>query len=598
MPVREIKTTLSLDGEKQFKQELEAAGRQMRVMNADLKAMAAEFDSTDDAQRYFAQRTETLNSKVKQQEEIVRALNDAMNRSRDIYGDAAKQTDGYRIKLSNATEQLFKMRREAEEAERELEELGRDSNRIGRQIENGIGDAAENVSDKLDGMFEKVAGDVNALKGSIAFQTTMDIGEFVVEGLSGVMNFVNENQELNRSIAIAKHNIEKYNFQWNDVQDLIIRASAITGNQEGAFEAISNLAGAGFDNIGLFEAATQALLGAFIQTGGALSFESLAEDFRASVVSRVPTGTYAEVLEEVLKDITIEEVEKAFQQVNSDQEAIELALSYLTQGGMQTTTIDFEERNRELIENQQKATELALKWAELANEITPIVTGLIDGTITLVDGLTQIVQFIKGKEEVFGMSREDFVAESQKKTGGVIGAGPDTGIFRTDFREAFQNILNALIPSAGAEGQADWGPYGENIITSVESGMMKEAQESSAGQDAANTIVDGMTGADENARTAGKNMTTMLANGVAEGAPRAINNVVDMVNQINGALNQIAVPAYNWGGIGGFSGSNASRVGESASAVLEIDGQTAGRLLYSGISSAGGRAVQSTMMVK
>lgn len=598
MPVREIKTTLSLDGEKQFKQDLESAGRQMRVMNADLKAMAAEFDSTDDAQRYFAQRTETLNSKVRQQEEIVRALNDAVKRSRDIYGDAAKQTDGYRIKLSNATEQLFKMRKEAEEAERELEELGRDSNRIGREIENGIGDAAEEVSGKLDTMFDKVASDVNALKGSVAFKATMDIGEFVLEGLSGVMNFVNENQELNRSIAIARHNIEKYNFKWEDVQDLIVRASAITGNQEGAFEAISNLAGAGFDNIDLFAAATQALIGAYIQTGGALSFESLAEDFRASVVSRVPTGTYAEVLEEVLKGITIEEVEKAFQEVEDDRAAIELAMSYLTEGGTQTTTIDFEEKNRELIENQQKATELALKWAELANEITPVVTGLLDGTITLVDGLTQITQFIKGSEEVFGMSREDFLAESQKKTGGVIGTGADTGIFRTDFREAFQNILNALIPSAGAEEQADWGPYGENIITSVESGMLKEAQESTAGSDAASAIVDGMTSADEDAKTAGKNMTTMLANGIAEGAPNVINNVVDMVNQINSALNQIVVPAFGSGTINGFGGGAGAPFGAGGSAVLEIDGQTAGRLLYSGISSAGGRAVQSTMLVK
>ncbi len=598
MPVREIKTTLSLDGEKQFKKELEDANRQMRVMNADLKAMAAAFENTDESQRDYTRRSELLNSKVKQQEEIVRALTRAVEDSANKYGDAAAQTDGYRIKLSNASAALEKMRKEAAEAERELEELGRNSNRIGRQIENGIGDAAENVSDKLDGMFAKVAGDVNALKGSVAFQATMSVGEFVVDGISGVMDFVNENQELNRSIAIARHNIEQYNFKWEDVQDLIIRASAITGNQEGAFEAISNLAGAGFDNMDLFAAATQALLGAYIQTGGALSFESLAEDFRASVVSRVPTGTYAEVLEEVLKGITIEEVEKAFQEVENDRAAIELALSYLTEGGMQTTTIDFEEKNRELIENQQKATELALKWAELANEITPVVTGLLDGTITLVDGLTQIIQFMKGAEEVFGMSREDFVAESQKKTGGAIGTGPDTGIFRTDFREAFTNILNALIPSAGAEGQTDWGPYGENIITSVESGMMKEAEESSAGQDAANAIVDGMTGADENARTAGKNMTTMLANGVAEGAPNAINNVVDMVNQINGALNQIAVPAYSWGGIGGLSVGASGGGSAGASAVLEIDGQTAGRLLYSGISSAGGRAVQSTMLVK
>lgn len=600
MPVREIKTTLSLDGEKQFKQELADASRQMRVMNADLKAMAAEFENTDDAQRYYTQRSETLNNKVAQQKEIVRALTDAMKRSVDVYGDAAKQTDDYRIKLSNATEQLFRMGKEAEEAARELEDLGRDSNKIGRQIENGIGDAAEDVSEKLDGMFDKVASDISALKGSVAWQTTMNVGEFVMEGISSVMDFVNENQELNRTIAITRHNIERYGFKWEDVQDLIIRASAITGNQEGAFEAISNLAGAGFDNIDLMEAAMQALLGAFIQTGGALSFESLAEDFRASVVSRVPTGTYAEVLEEVLKDVTIEEVQKAFETVDSDREAIELALSYLTKGGMQTITVDLEEKEKELLENRRKAAELTFAWAELANEITPVVTGLIDGTITLVDGLTQIVQFLKGHEEVFGMSREEFAMEGNKKTGGAIGTGADVGIFRTDFKEAIQNILDSLIPSAGAaEIPAEWGTWGENAIGEVESGMKNAADESTAGADAANTLVNDMADANGNAQTAGKNAMVYYANGIADGAPYIYRNLQTVMDSINSMLNSVAVPTWA-GGLPGIGGGTtaAGSAGTSGSAVLQIDGQTAGRLLYSGVSSAGARKVQTKMIVR
>lgn len=600
MPVREIKTTLSLDGEKQFKQELADASRQMRVMNADLKAMAAEFENTDDAQRYYTQRSETLNNKVAQQKEIVSALTDAMKRSVDVYGDAAKQTDEYRIKLSNATEQLFRMEKEAEEAARELEDLGRDSNKIGRQIETGIGDAAEDVSEKLDGMFDKVASDISALKGSVAWQTTMNVGEFVMEGISSVMDFVNENQELNRTIAITRHNIEQYGFKWEDVQDLIIRASAITGNQEGAFEAISNLAGAGFDNIDLMEAAMQALLGAYIQTGGALSFESLAEDFRASVVSRVPTGTYAEVLEEVLKGITIEEVQKAFEAVDSDREAIELALSYLTEGGAQTTAINFEEKNKELLENQQKATELSLKWAELASEITPVVTGLIDGTITLVDGLTQIVQFIKGQEEVFNMSREDFAQESNKKTGGTIGTGADWGIFRTDFKEAFQNILDGLIPSAGAaEIPAEWGTWGENAIGEVEAGMQTAADESTAGADAANALVSDMESANGNAHTAGKNAMIYYANGIADGAPYIYRNLQTVMDSINSILNSAAVPSWGGGVPSTSGGANPNTtVSERGTAVLQIDGQTAGRLLYSGVSSAGARKVQTKMIVR
>ena len=619
MPVREIKTTLSLDGEKQFKQELADASRQMRVMNADLKAMAAEFENTDDAQRYYTQRSETLNNKVAQQKEIVRALTDAMKRSADVYGDAAKQTDGYRIKLSNATEQLFRMEKEAEEAARELEDLGRDSNKIGRQIETGIGDAAEDVSEKLDGMFDKVASDISALKGSVAWQTTMNVGEFVMEGISSVMDFVNENQELNRTIAITRHNIEQYGFKWEDVQDLIIRASAITGNQEGAFEAISNLAGAGFDNIDLMEAAMQALLGAYIQTGGALSFESLAEDFRASVVSRVPTGTYAEVLEEVLKGVTIEEVQKAFEAVDSDREAIEMALSYMTAGGMQTTTIDFEAKNQELLENQRKAQELAFAWAGLAEEITPYVTILIELLTSVVEWTTEAIQKIEDaaqnllekvasfneKIERTVLSQEWHQQQMQEYdptfTGAVQSGQLDSlsGTFDY-FKEQISNWLSNLIPSAGAaEIPAEWGTWGENAIGEVEAGMQTAAEESTAGADAANALVSDMESANGNAHTAGKNAMIYYANGIADGAPYVYRNLQTVMDSINSILNSAAVPSWGGGVPSTSGGANPNTtVSERGTAVLQIDGQTAGRLLYSGVSSAGARKVQTKMIVR
>ena len=125
--VREIKTTLALDGEKAFNAALREAEREMRVMNAELKAMAAEYRATDDAQKYFTERNETLGRKIKQQEEIVESLSRAVKESADKFGEAGVTTDGYRIKLSNATAKLFDMRREAEAAARELEDLGRDS---------------------------------------------------------------------------------------------------------------------------------------------------------------------------------------------------------------------------------------------------------------------------------------------------------------------------------------------------------------------------------------------------------------------------------------------------------------------------------------
>ena len=611
--VREIKTTLALDGEKKFKEAMADAAREMRVIKADLKAVSAEFSATDDAQKYYAQRTELLNQKIRQQTEIVNALDRAVKDSASKYGDAAKETDGYRIKLSNATAELFKMRREAEDAARELEELGRDSDKIGRQIENGIGDAAEEVSESLDGMFAKVASDVNALKGSVAFQTTMEVGGVVLDGINAVTDFVNENTELNRQLSIARHNVEKYDFSWQDALSLMYRASAITGNMDGAMEAISNLVGAGYKTEDLLASTVDALLGVFLTTGGSLSFESLAEDFRASVVSRVPTGTYSEVLEEVLEGIAIEEVEKALKGAKDSEEAIQIALSYLTRGGMQTETRTYEERNKELIEAQIKNQELAVAWAELANELTPIVTEITETMIGVVNTLTDFVAWAKDKIGMY----VNWVLEDTIPGYGLATDAFDFG--KTLFTGGFGDIIQ-IFKEAGAEelesqwaiqGEQDaqtyWDSFGAAFENSEHADVYRNAFEQlgvdtsttdaeEAGAETGQAVVDGMESATEGADIAGQNISTALGNGIAAAAPGALQNAMDLVSQINDVLGMVAVPWYM--SPTQFQIPTPQGGGGSVPVGIDIDGQRVGEVLYDSISRAGGRAVMNTMLVK
>ena len=611
--VREIKTTLALDGEKKFKEAMADAAREMRVIKADLKAVSAEFSATDDAQKYYAKRTELLNQKIKQQTEIVNALDRAVKESAAKYGKAAKETDGYRIKLSNATAELFKMRREAEDAARELEELGRDSDKIGRQIENGIGDAAEEVSESLDGMFAKVASDVNALKGNIAIQTTMDVANMVIDGINAVTDFVNENTELNRQLSIARHNVEKYDFSWKDALSLMYRASAITGNMDGAMEAISNLVGAGYKTEDLLASTVDALLGVFLTTGGSLSFESLAEDFRASVVSRVPTGTYSEVLEEVLEGIAIEEVEKALKGAKDSEEAIQIALSYLTRGGMQTETRTYEERNKELIEAQIKNQELAVAWAELANELTPIVTEITETMIGVVNTLTDFVAWAKDKIGMY----VNWVLEDTIPGYGLATDAFDFG--KTLFTGGFGDIIQ-IFKEAGAEelesqwaiqgekdAQAYWDSFGTAFESSEYADVYRNAFEQlgvdtstteaeEAGAETGQDVVDGMESATESADIAGQNISTALGNGIAAAAPGALQNAMDLVSQMNDVLGMVAVPWYM--SPTQFQIPTPQGGGGSVPVGIDIDGQRVGEVLYDSISRAGGRAVMNTMLVK
>ena len=84
-------------------------------------------------------KSQTLRSEIAQQEEIVKSLEGAVKDAGEKYGETAKATDDYQIKLNSAKATLEKMRRELDATDREAQDLGRDSVRVGRQLEDGIG---------------------------------------------------------------------------------------------------------------------------------------------------------------------------------------------------------------------------------------------------------------------------------------------------------------------------------------------------------------------------------------------------------------------------------------------------------------------------
>lgn len=547
----QITTTLAVDGEKEFKAAMDAANKSMRVSDSELKKLKAAYDAGGTQMDYYTGRAKVMNREAEQQEAIVEALRKAVEQAGEKFGEASDKVKDYQIKLNNAEAKQIALAKAAQEANRDLEALGRDSNKIGRQITNGIGDAAEDAGEKLDSMFERVQKDVNALKTSVGFQVATEIGGFVVNAVQGVAGFVEENEELNRQLAITEYNISKYDFDWMKSLGLVTRATAITGNQEGALEAINNLVSTQVTNEELINAALEGILGVFITTGGSLSLESLAEDARASVVNKEATGTYAEVLEELIQDVVIDDVNKALQATKSAEEALEIVTSYLTKAGFQTTTKSFEEQNQAYIEAAQKRADLAIKWAELAETLTPIVSGLTDATITIVDGLTETL----GKIEEFRDARN---GNGETDDYG-LGVAYTAGVF--DF---FEDVLNGigriLFPSAGAETltaeNADPYEAGFQAMQQYNMGLQEAANEEvTAAQAAVATAIAQMQTEEqmEAAFEAGKNAMISFGNGIAEGAAIPINNVRDMVNAINQMLAQIATPAYGlgWSGVTG-----------------------------------------------
>ena len=576
----EIKTTLAVDGEKEFKAAMDDANRSMRVWDADLRAVQAEFKATGDQERYLADKTELLASKVKQQEAVVEALNRAVREAADKYGDASKKTDDYRIKLSNATAKMFDLRRESEQANKELEELGKDSGKIGRQIKDGIGDAAEETSEKLDGMFAKVAKDVNALKSTAAFQMTTNIGGAVFDAIQGAMDFVNQNREFNIKLAQTRSVVEMYGYNADKIIQIAKDATAAGVDFETAQEALVNLAAAGFENEEQIAATAKNLLGIWLSSAGTLDFSGLAEDYLESVKEKTPTGTYAEAIIK-FTDQSVEDVQKVMTKMKSHAEVLEVATAVMTEAGLQTKVDDYVTKNKELVDAEMAEIELSMAYAALANELQPTVTELTVALTKAVTTVTDWVDWAKTVKDKYGEQIEEVTERTLAntipnyqaiKTGTQVGKAVITGdaaryyeMFNQAYEEYYgeetliKKFLDWLLPSAGAETlpTADLQNYGFTAAQEIANGMLLGAEGETAASAAVKTMISAMSAETimADAQTSGKNLMINFGNGIAEGMSAPLENVRTMVNQINAMLSQIATPAYGLG-YSGISGGN------------------------------------------
>ena len=471
MAVREIKTTLSLDGEKEFNRAISEAGRGMRVMASEMKAAAADFDVTGDEMEYLGRKSKSLNGQIEQQEKIIRALEGAVADSAQTYGEASAKTDGYRIKLNNAYASLSRLKKEHEQTDKRMEELGRDSERTGRRLEQGIGEAADDVSRKFDGMVNKLDSDLGSIKAMTSISAVVDvagtIGGAVKGAYDAVTGLVEETAEYNKTMAFLKTNADQAGISFQTVKKMAVDVSGITGDMDATIEGLSNLLASGFEADEL-SIAVERLSGAIIQIPDTLKFESLADGLQETIATRNAVGQYAEYLERMGLDL--DTVNKALANAGKEgQEAVEsVALSFLSGHGAEEALEKYRAENEALVKYFEAQAKLTDAQARLGETMTPAATAGIEAMSVFVDKLNEMVVSVIGTVEK--LNTEDPVQNKLIEWADKL-SGVDT---KETYSQTGKNMVSEIVDGAESEEQnaeTDLKTIGDNIGTYVNDGL-------------------------------------------------------------------------------------------------------------------------------
>lgn len=598
MAVREIKTSIALDGEQAFKQALADASRNLRVMDADLKAAATEFKATGDAQQYYTEKSRNLKEQIAQQEQVVDALVNAVRQSAAVYGNNSAKTDEWRIKLSNATAKLMTMKKGLQDTDKEAEEFGRDSRRVGKQIEDGIGDGAEEANKSVKDLIENLQQDIGSIKGSVGFQVAATVTQTISSAVQGMTEFVESNRDYRRVMEQYEVAAEAGKHNKDAMKEMLFNMAAFSGDFDGSVEAMTNLMQTGL-TADWMEKATDIFSYASIMFKDTLKLEQLSGDFQESVATGKPTGAFANFVEKM--GGSVEELEKVMSDAGTTEAKAIAALTYVAPKGYKSNLDSYNGKTSSLQDAAKAQLELADAWAGVSEKLEPLTT-------TMTVEMTEVVKLLGDTIDDLMPVLEDIVEKIgavARKAVGVIDDIHDLGIFgifgthagesdeeaRAAVEGSLKNqpskeTMEKYLPNdyeaqkaAIAAGKSAGSEYAKALIGEAEGALLDDESLQNAidlltsgwtlgGEDeAANrlkqlgltdeqkqqvidemgklgmdmsdsldtSLTDGMNTAGANAAVAGQNVGISAQNGMSKGFAAAYITTVDWVNRINAA---------------------------------------------------------------
>lgn len=590
---REIRTTLALDGENEYKKALSEAQRGLRVLGSELKLASAEFETNGDKQAFLTAKSQTLRSEIAQQEEIVKSLEGAVKDAGEKYGETAKATDDYQIKLNSAKATLEKMRRELDATDREAQDLGRDSVRVGRQLEDGIGDGADQAKESLESMAAQMKQSLEEIKSS-SFVTAAGSAWNMAQGVyQSASSLVESTRDYRMTVAKFKQTVEDNGFDYEWAQEQANEVAGITGDLESAMAGVKALTETGW-NTDEITMAIDNIVGACLKYDGT-TFDGLAQSIQETISKGEATGQFAKVIESM--DYDVNEFNEAMKNAETPTGKLQVALAYLTANGLVETKKSFEQNNEQIIKARTASNHLKEAWADLAETLEPLTTSGISTftelikslNVALKDGAVAGLQYFDKHVLTFLNFSDEEQAAINEATSGL----QDQMI-----------LLEEQILAAYASGN---GQLAQELIQQKQELLKQSAEAAQAALDGVGDSLE--TGGDTaagDAKTVGENLSTGIGNGITEkesvalaAAQTTVNNVAAVLGQLNSMVFSPTVSIgspftrglYDLPTPSGGSTKGADKVGAQSIAVsVNVDGKAMAKAVFPHIDTLQGTA--------
>ena len=381
----DIGPKIGIDGEAEFRRELQNINQQLRTLGSEMKAVTSSFEDGDRSEEAMAAQTDVLNRQIDAQRQKLSMLERGLDAAADKYGEADTKTLRWAQAVNDARSDLNRLESQLKSTTGEVDDLG-----------DAMDDAGQS-SGGLKGLLGQLTGS-GGLGGLLGKGLAVGAVVSGVQSLVGAMfDLVDSTQEYRSIMASLEVSSQAAGYSAEETAATYERLQSVLGDTQTAATATANLQAIGLSQEQLTEV-TDAAIGAWARYGDSIPIDGLAESINETIQAGQVTGTFADVLN--WAGTSEDEFNAKLEAASSSSERANIVLQELADQGLAQTGQAWIENNRDITETNAATEKWNSTMARLGGMLAPVAAGIkslgADAVNFLLDRVEDAVTFFTG----------------------------------------------------------------------------------------------------------------------------------------------------------------------------------------------------------
>lgn len=335
---------IGIDGEAQFRKEINNLIQQQKTLSSEMKAVTSAFDKNTSAEEKSSATSKVLAQQIEVQKNRLQQLNDMLDKSTQKFGENDTRTLKWKEAVNSATAELNKM-------ERQLQDTGK----------------------KVDDAGEKFSGFVDVLKANL----TADAIVSSIKGIaSAISDVVEQTQEYRKIMGTLDTSSQAAGYSASETEAAYSRLYGVLGDDQTTATTVANLQALHLEQSDLLDLVDM-VTGAWATYGDSIPIDSLAEAVNETIRTGTVTGTFADVLNWAGQ--SEDDFNASLASASDEAGRANLVMQAMASQGLADTAEAWRQNNQDLVGANDAQREFMDISSQFSERVAPAVNAVKDG---------------------------------------------------------------------------------------------------------------------------------------------------------------------------------------------------------------------------